>query len=141
MDSISGAESPRETRYLSPVNVWALSFGCAVSWGAFVMPGTTFLPSSGPWGTALGIGIGAVVMLIIGMNYHFMMNKYPDAAAALGRGGVSGLKPAFSPGGGCSSSCFSSHSSPFLLQCTPDFYGFGHLNRVFIAPISKPYTI
>lgn len=44
-------------------------------------------------------------------------------------------------GGGCSSSCFSSHSSPFLLQCTPDFYGFGHLNRVFIAPISKPYTI
>ena len=83
MDSISGAESPRETRYLSPVNVWALSFGCAVGWGAFVMPGTTFLPSSGPWGTALGIGIGAVVMLIIGMNYHFMMNKYPDAGGTL----------------------------------------------------------
>ena len=67
------------TRYLSPVSVWALSFGCAVGWGAFVMPGTTFLPIAGPLGTALGIGIGAAVMLVIGMNYHFMMNRFPDA--------------------------------------------------------------
>ena len=67
------------TRYLSPISVWALSFGCAVGWGAFVMPGTTFLPIAGPLGSALGLGIGAVVMLIIGMNYHFMMNRYPDA--------------------------------------------------------------
>ncbi|MBR3560334.1 MAG: amino acid permease [Oscillospiraceae bacterium] len=79
----NSAKAPQNTRYLSPVNVWALSFGCAVGWGAFVMPGTTFLPSAGPWGTALGIGFGAVVMLIIGMNYHFMMNKYPDAGGTL----------------------------------------------------------
>ena len=71
------------TRYLSPISVWALSFGCAVGWGAFVMPGTTFLPKAGPLGTALGIGIGAVIMLIIGMNYHYLMNKYPDAGGTL----------------------------------------------------------
>ena len=71
------------TQYLSPVNVWALSFGCAVGWGAFVMPGTTFLPIAGPLGTALGVAIGAVVMLIIGMNYHFLMNRYPDAGGTL----------------------------------------------------------
>ena len=65
--------------YLSPLNVWALSFGCAVGWGAFVMPGTVFLPIAGPLGTALGMVIGGVIMLIIGYNYHFMMNKYPDA--------------------------------------------------------------
>ena len=76
-------EHNRLSRYLSPINVWALSFGCAVGWGAFVMPGTTFLPAAGPWGTALGIGIGAVVMLIIGMNYHYLMNKYPDAGGTL----------------------------------------------------------
>ena len=70
-------------RYLSPLSVWALSFGCAVGWGAFVMPGTTFLPSAGPLGTALGVGIGAVIMLIIGMNYHYLMNKYPDAGGTL----------------------------------------------------------
>ena len=67
------------SRYLSPVAVWALSFGCAVGWGSFVMPGTTFLPIAGPLGTMLGLVVGAVVMLIIGLNYHYMMNRYPDA--------------------------------------------------------------
>ena len=55
--------------YLSPINVWALSFGCAVGWGAFVMPGTTFLPIGGPLGTAIGMAVGGLVML----------NRYPDA--------------------------------------------------------------
>ena len=67
------------SRYLSPVAVWALSFGCAVGWGSFVMPGNTFLPIAGPLGTTIGILIGAAVMLIIGLNYHYMMNRYPDA--------------------------------------------------------------
>ncbi|MBQ9347775.1 MAG: APC family permease, partial [Oscillibacter sp.] len=70
-------------RFLSPLNVWALSFGCAVGWGAFVMPGTTFLPAAGPLGTALGIVIGAAVMMVIGVNYHYLMNKFPDAGGTL----------------------------------------------------------
>ena len=65
--------------YLSPLGVWALAFGCAVGWGAFVMPGTTFLPVAGPWGTIIGIGMGALIMLIIGVNYHYLINRYPDA--------------------------------------------------------------
>ena len=69
--------------YLSPLSAWALSVGCAVGWGAFVMPGTTFLPKAGALGTLLGILIGAVVMMIIGMNYHFLVNKYPDAGGTL----------------------------------------------------------
>ena len=79
-DNIQG--SGRE-RYLSPLAVWALSFGCAVGWGAFVMPGTTFLPLSGPAGTAIGLIVGAVIMFIIGVNYHYLMNKYPDAGGTL----------------------------------------------------------
>ncbi|MBE7004493.1 MAG: amino acid permease [Ruminococcaceae bacterium] len=71
------------TRHLSTLEVWALSIGCAVGWGAFVMPGTTFLPIAGPAGTALGMAIGALVMLVIGVNYHFLMNKYPDAGGTL----------------------------------------------------------
>ena len=66
-------------KYLSPINIWALSFGCAVGWGAFVMPGTTFLPLAGPVGTVFGMLIGGLVMLIIAYNYHYMMNRYPDA--------------------------------------------------------------
>ena len=80
-------ENPNETkldetglsRYLSPVAVWALSFGCAVGWGAFVMPGTAFLPIAGPIGTTIGMLIGSLVMLVIGWNYIAMMKKYPDA--------------------------------------------------------------
>ena len=64
--------------YLSPLGAWALAFGCSVGWGAFVMPGTTFLPVAGPLGTVLGIAIGGLIMLVIGMNYHYLMNRDPD---------------------------------------------------------------
>ena len=83
----NNTETTQETSglksYLSPVGVWALSFGCAVGWGAFVMPGTTFLPVAGPLGTALGMFLGAVIMLIIGINYHYLMKRYPDAGGTL----------------------------------------------------------
>ncbi len=81
MDTVDGGitEHKNLNKYLSPLNVWALSFGCAVGWGAFVMPGTTFLPIAGPAGTVIGMTIGAAIMLLIGYNYHFMMNRYPNA--------------------------------------------------------------
>lgn len=66
--SIKTETGPGLRRYLSPLNVWALSFGCAVGWGAFMMPGTTFLPIAGPLGTGIGMVLGSVVMLIIGAN-------------------------------------------------------------------------
>ena len=64
--------------YLSTLGAWALAFGCSVGWGAFVMPGTTFLPMAGPVGTAIGIAIGAVVMLVLAVSYHYLMNRFPD---------------------------------------------------------------
>lgn len=72
-------DSVRLARRLSPLAVWAFAFGCSVGWGSFVMPGTTFLPIAGPGGTAVGIAVGAAVMLLIGANYSFLMNRYPDA--------------------------------------------------------------
>ena len=75
-------EKSRLPRYLTPLSVWALSFGCAVGWGAFVMPGTTFLPIAGPVGTAIGMFIGGIIMLLIGYNYHFMMNGSLNGAAS-----------------------------------------------------------
>lgn len=65
-------------RYLSVMSVWALAFGCSVGWGSFVMPGTTFLPIAGPGGTVLGMIVGGLVMLVIGVNYYFLMNRFPD---------------------------------------------------------------
>ena len=77
--SIENHTARRAVPYLSIPGAWALAFGCAVGWGAFVMPGNTFLPIAGPIGTALGIAAGGLVMLILGMNYHYLMNRYPES--------------------------------------------------------------
>ena len=47
-------------RYLSPLDVWAIAFGCTVGWGAFMMPGTTFLPVAGPLGTVIAMAVSVV---------------------------------------------------------------------------------
>ena len=64
-------------RYFSQVDVWAIAFGCIVGWGAFVMPGTTFLPTAGPVGTVIAMLISVVIMLIIGANYSYLMVHRP----------------------------------------------------------------
>ena len=79
MENSQERHGKRLTKYLSPLGVWALSFGSSVGWGAFIMPGSTFMPIAGPLGTAIGLAIGSVIMLIIGMNYCYLMRSYPDA--------------------------------------------------------------
>ena len=69
-------------RYLSPLDVWAIAFGCTIGWGAFMMPGTTFLPVAGPLGTAIAMAVSVVIMLVIGANFFYLMRTRP------GTGGV-----------------------------------------------------
>ena len=64
---------------LSPLNVWSLALGCIIGWGAFVMPGNTFLGQAGPLGTAIAMGIAAVIMIVISFNYQYLIQKYPVA--------------------------------------------------------------
>lgn len=66
-------------RKLKPVNVWALALGSIIGWGAFVMPGNTFLPKAGPAGTAIAMSIAALIMISIAFNYSYMINHYPVA--------------------------------------------------------------
>lgn len=66
-------------RQLSPINVWAIAFGCIIGWGSFVNPGKKFLPNSGVAGTAIAMVLGAVVMIIIAFSYAYMIPKYPKA--------------------------------------------------------------
>ena len=81
-DSIENRTNSKFERYVTPLTAWALAFGCAVGWGAFMMPGNTFLPTAGPVGTVIGIVIGGIIMIIIGFNYHYLINLYPDAGGA-----------------------------------------------------------
>ena len=73
------SESPKLQKTLTPLGAWALSMGCAIGWGSFVMPGSSFLPTGGPAGTAIGMGIAALIMVVISMNYNFMLQRYQDA--------------------------------------------------------------
>ena len=79
---IQKSNQTNPSSYLSPIAVWALAFGCSVGWGAFVMPGTTFLPIAGPIGTVIGLLIGAAFMAAIAYCYSRMMRRFPDAGGA-----------------------------------------------------------
>ena len=68
--------------YLTALGAWALAFGCSVGWGSFVMPGNTFLPIAGPVGSAIGLALGAAVMIILAKNYHYLINRYPDCGGS-----------------------------------------------------------
>ena len=81
------------SKYLSRLDVWALSLSCIIGWGAFVMPGTTFLPVAGPAGTAVAMAVSALIMGIIGVNYSYLMVRHPGVGgvyvytkSAFGRG-------------------------------------------------------
>ena len=83
-------DAPSETSlpkgaYLSPLGVIALSFGYAVGWGSFVLPGTMFLPNAGPAGTIIGLLIGAAAVVVLAYNYHKV------TAAVQGSGGAYGF--------------------------------------------------
>lgn len=80
----TGAKSGGLKPYLTTWGAVSLAFGCAVGWGAFIMPGTTFLPVAGPLGTLIGLGVGAAVMFVVGRNYHYLIQKFPEAGGAYG---------------------------------------------------------
>lgn len=69
--------SARFKRDLSPLSVWALAFGCIIGWGAFMMPGTTFLPTAGTLGTTIAMIIGALIMVVIAFSYSYMVAIHP----------------------------------------------------------------
>ncbi len=59
------------------VSVWAMAFGCIIGWGAFVLPGTTFIPSAGAMGTFIGVIIATLIGLVFCCNYSWMVHKFP----------------------------------------------------------------
>ncbi len=61
------------------IDVWGLAFGAIIGTGCFFLPGTKFLPLSGPLGMVIGILIGTVMILIIGINYSYLIQQFPQA--------------------------------------------------------------
>ena len=74
----TGSLSP----YLSPLGAWAFALGASIGWGSLVVTSNSYLLQAGPLGSIFGLLIGAVVMLVIGRNYHYLVNCFPDAGGA-----------------------------------------------------------
>lgn len=64
-------------KVMRPIDVWGLALGAIIGWGCFVLPGTTFLPKAGPAGTAAGMLIGALLVIVIAISYGYLIRTYP----------------------------------------------------------------
>lgn len=62
---------------LRKIDIWALALGAIIGWGCFVMPGTSFLPKSGPLGSMIGLILGGIIISIISISYGYMIQKFP----------------------------------------------------------------
>ena len=74
---MSGTEQREELeKSLKPQWVWAIAFGSAIGWGSFVLP-ADWIKMAGPMGAILGLSIGALLMIIIGVSYGFLIKIFP----------------------------------------------------------------
>ena len=63
-------------RSFKPSWIWAIAFGSAIGWGAFVLP-VDWMSMAGPLGVIIGYTIGALLMIVIGVSYGFLVEKLP----------------------------------------------------------------
>lgn len=61
---------------LKPQWVWAIAFGSAIGWGSFVLP-ADWIAMAGPVGAIIGLCIGAILMIVIGVSYGFLIKIFP----------------------------------------------------------------
>src|SRR5699024_9482844 len=61
---------------LKPHWVWAIAFGSAIGWGVFVLA-VDWMAMAGPLGVIIGFLIGAILMIIIGVSYGFLVERLP----------------------------------------------------------------
>lgn len=64
------------SKTMKPSWVWALAFGSAVGWGCFVLP-IDWMGQAGPVGAIIGFIIGALLMMVIGSSYGYLIKEFP----------------------------------------------------------------
>ncbi len=75
----SNSDIQKMQPFMSPLTVWAFAVGTSVGWGSLVVTSNTYLRQAGPWGSVIGLLIGAAIMLLVCWNYHYLANRYPEA--------------------------------------------------------------
>ncbi|MFW3616800.1 APC family permease [Billgrantia antri] len=69
-------QSNQLKKCLKPHWVWAIAFGSAIGWGSFVLP-ADWIATAGPLGAIIGLAIGALLMIVIGVSYGFLIKIFP----------------------------------------------------------------
>ncbi|QTF93809.1 APC family permease [Halomonas sp. BM-2019] len=69
-------QSNQLKKCLKPHWVWAIAFGSAIGWGSFVLP-ADWIAMAGPLGAIIGLAIGALLMIVIGVSYGFLIKIFP----------------------------------------------------------------
>ncbi|WP_418129291.1 APC family permease [Staphylococcus sp. HKU1] len=66
---------------LSEKFVWAIAYGSCIGWGAFILPGD-WIHKAGPIASAIGIVIGALLMILIAVSYGALVERFPVSGGA-----------------------------------------------------------
>ena len=64
---------------MSVRDIWSLALGAMIGFGCFVLPGNSFLPEAGPLGTAIGLAIGAVMVMIVSASFSYLVRRMPNS--------------------------------------------------------------
>jgi len=72
-------EIKRLQPYLSKYAIWALSVGTSIGWGSLVVTSKSYLGQAGPYGSVIGLLVGAGLMLLMCRSFHYLSNIFPDA--------------------------------------------------------------
>ena len=64
---------------MSARDIWCLALGAMIGFGCFVLPGNSFLPKAGPLGTAVGLLIGALMVMTISISFSYLVRKMPKS--------------------------------------------------------------
>lgn len=67
---------------MSARDIWCLALGAMIGFGCFVLPGNSFLPEAGPLGTALGLSIGAIMVMIISASFSYLVRQMPRSGGS-----------------------------------------------------------
>ena len=65
--------------YFTPLGTWAFSIGTSIGWGSFVVTCNAYLAKAGVLGTALGLILGMLVILVVTHNLIYMIQQSQDA--------------------------------------------------------------
>lgn len=77
---MNASENRQElSKSLGPGAIWAVAVGSIIGWGCFIQGANWTERAGGPLTLILGFLVGALLMIVIGYSYAYMIAKFPVA--------------------------------------------------------------